>query len=361
MITKKRTAGALAGALLIGTALASLSSCGSSAESLDGVILDCSSRTTITAEKGDTVKDILSDAEISLDEGDTVSPALDECISDDGFEITISRMAEVTVTDGEAQSELSLVGSTVEDAINESGITLGDQDTVNYSLDTYLTDGMTIEIEHWYTVELSVSGESSDLVTQAKTVEELLDEQNITLGDEDELTPDSSTAIENGLKIEVKYVSKRQETEEQSIDYETVYEDSEDLYEGETEVKQEGENGTRTITYEITYVDGEEDTRTVVSDEVTKEAVDEIILVGKKQKTTTTTTTTTTSAPATQSTTQAQQTTTAAPTTTTQQQTEETQSGKKVVSKEQIYDCDGSGHGYYIITYDDGSVEYEDF
>ncbi len=358
MITKKRTAGALTGALLIGTALASLSSCGSSAESLDGVILDCSSRTTITAEKGDTVKDILSDAEISLGEGDTVSPALDESISDDGFEITISRMADVTVTDGEAESELSLVGSTVEDAINESGITLGDQDTVNYSLDAYLTDGMTIEIEHWYTVELSVSGESSDLVTQAKTVEELLDEQNITLGDEDELTPDSSTAIENGLKIEVKYVSKRQETEEQSIDYETVYEDSEDLYEGETEVKQEGEKGARTITYEITYVDGEEDTRTVVSDEVTKEAVDEIILVGKKQKTTTTTTT---AAPTTQSTTQAQQTTTVAPTTTTQQQTEEIQSGKKVVSKEQIYDCDGSGHGYYIITYDDGSVEYEDF
>lgn len=36
-------------------------------------------------------------------------------------------------------------------------------------------------------------------------------------------------------------------------------------------------------------------------------------------------------------------------------------SGKTVVSKKAFYDCDGSGHGYYEITYSDGSVEYEDF
>ncbi len=34
---------------------------------------------------------------------------------------------------------------------------------------------------------------------------------------------------------------------------------------------------------------------------------------------------------------------------------------RKIVSKEKIYDCDGSGHGYYSITWSDGSVEYEDF
>lgn len=35
--------------------------------------------------------------------------------------------------------------------------------------------------------------------------------------------------------------------------------------------------------------------------------------------------------------------------------------GKTVVSRERVDDCDGSGHGYYIITYSDGSVEYEDY
>ena len=35
--------------------------------------------------------------------------------------------------------------------------------------------------------------------------------------------------------------------------------------------------------------------------------------------------------------------------------------GKTVVSKTPVYNCDGSGHGYYEITYSDGSTEYEEF
>lgn len=34
---------------------------------------------------------------------------------------------------------------------------------------------------------------------------------------------------------------------------------------------------------------------------------------------------------------------------------------RKIVSKEKVYDCDGSGHGYYVITWSDGETEYEDF
>ena len=35
--------------------------------------------------------------------------------------------------------------------------------------------------------------------------------------------------------------------------------------------------------------------------------------------------------------------------------------GKTVVSKVPYYDCDGSGHGYWEITYSDGSKEYPTF
>ncbi len=34
---------------------------------------------------------------------------------------------------------------------------------------------------------------------------------------------------------------------------------------------------------------------------------------------------------------------------------------RKIISEEKIYDCDGSGHGYSIITWSDGKVEYKDF
>lgn len=33
----------------------------------------------------------------------------------------------------------------------------------------------------------------------------------------------------------------------------------------------------------------------------------------------------------------------------------------RIISKEKIYDCDGSGHGYYLIKWSDGTEEYKDF
>lgn len=33
----------------------------------------------------------------------------------------------------------------------------------------------------------------------------------------------------------------------------------------------------------------------------------------------------------------------------------------EIISKEKVYDCDGSGHGYYYIKWSDGREEYEDF
>jgi ABC-type enterochelin transport system substrate-binding protein len=43
----------------------------------------------------------------------------------------------------------------------------------------------------------------------------------------------------------------------------------------------------------------------------------------------------------------------AAETTTVASQNEE----KTIVTKEKVYDCDGSGHGYYHIVYSDGSTD----
>lgn len=40
---------------------------------------------------------------------------------------------------------------------------------------------------------------------------------------------------------------------------------------------------------------------------------------------------------------------------------DETSADREEVSRVPYYDCDGSDHGYYEITYSDGSTEYVDF
>ena len=73
-----------------------------------------------------------------------------------------------------------------------------------------------------------------------------------------------------------------EETRTESIPYETEVIKNDELDYGIENVKQEGSEGTREITYEVTKVNGVETDRKVISDIVTKEPINKIIEVGTK-------------------------------------------------------------------------------
>lgn len=68
------------------------------------------------------------------------------------------------------------------------------------------------------------------------------------------------------------------------IEYKTIKKETDELYQGDTYIEQEGKNGSRIFEGTITKVAGEEESREATSEEVTKEPVDKIILVGTKER-----------------------------------------------------------------------------
>lgn len=91
------------------------------------------------------------------------------------------------------------------------------------------------------------------------------------------------TEIEfEGCKDDVK--STTEETENVDIPFETIYEDTDTLPEGETKVKQEGVVGVRQIKKVWNTVNGEKQGDPTVTESVTKEKVDKIVLRGTQQK-----------------------------------------------------------------------------
>lgn len=80
-------------------------------------------------------------------------------------------------------------------------------------------------------------------------------------------------------KNEPVTTTKRVE-EKSAVAFKTTYKDDNLADKGTTEVEQAGKNGERTITYEVTYVDGTETGRKKISDEVTTQPVDEVVLRG---------------------------------------------------------------------------------
>lgn len=84
------------------------------------------------------------------------------------------------------------------------------------------------------------------------------------------------------IEVEVKVVTTV--VEEEAVPFDVVYEDTDELYEDEESVYIEGEEGTKSVTYQLTKVNGAVIDRTAVSEEVIAEPVNRVILVGTLER-----------------------------------------------------------------------------
>ncbi len=87
----------------------------------------------------------------------------------------------------------------------------------------------------------------------------------------------------SGLNSSIQYNTVYVETYSEIIGYETEYIESDTIYLGQTEVVFAGENGIAENVYEISYADGVEVSRKLVSSKVIVEPKDRIELVGTKE------------------------------------------------------------------------------
>ena len=84
--------------------------------------------------------------------------------------------------------------------------------------------------------------------------------------------------------IHVGVLGSKEETEDVEIPFETIYEDTDTLPAGETQVKQEGVVGVKQIKKVWSTIKGEKQGDPTVTESVTKEKVDKIVLRGTQQK-----------------------------------------------------------------------------
>ena len=341
MKTKRILKAALAVALLCLMAF-TMTAC---AKDVTVTVNDAGTTTELETKTGLKISEILSEAAITVGEKDETEPSLDTELTEDVTEITIKRYAKVTVVKGDEEKTVELVGAKVEDAIKEAGFTLAEGEGADAELTSYLKDGMTINITKETKVTVTVDGETKEITTKAATVQALLDEQGIKLGADDVISEKPETELTDAMKITIKRVEYKEVTEKETIDYSTEEEYSSSMSKGTSEVTQSGVEGEKEVTYKVKYVDGKEDSREKVSEKVTKEAVNEIITYGTKEETVQSNNNSSASSSSNSS----------------GSATSSSAGGKTVTSKVPIYDCDGSGHGYYEIYYSDGSVEYEEF
>jgi len=141
----------------------------------------------------------------------------------------------------------------------------------------------TDEIQLPQAIEITVADATKEVLTTGETVQEVLDNAEVSIGEDDKVTPALDATINDDTSITVTVVEKTEVTEEETIEFETTTQDDDTLEKGKTKTETEGVDGTAVVTYEVVTENGEEVEKTEVDREVTKEPKDEVILRGTKE------------------------------------------------------------------------------
>lgn len=195
--------------------------------------------------------------------------------------ITVSIHEVKVLEDGAEIDSFHAIITDEQALLEKAGVTLSESDECSISEEKGV---ITVSIARAFPVSIQADGATVMVMLAGGTVADALAKAELTCGAEDILSPAETTALENGMQITLDRITNDQVIETVSIDYETEKVKTDDLYVGETEVKQKGENGEKRLTYSVTYLNGEESERELVSEEVTKEPVNKIVLVGTKVK-----------------------------------------------------------------------------
>jgi uncharacterized protein YabE (DUF348 family) len=143
-------------------------------------------------------------------------------------------------------------------------------------------DGMVLDVRLPHHVTFLADGKRHEVTTTAPTVRSALAEAGVQLRSQDRVSADLSETPYAEQVVGIIRVDGKRVVEEKPIRFETVKRKSKKLYKGQTRVLEEGKVGIREVRYEETYLDGELDSRRVVSREVVEEPVTQVLLVGTK-------------------------------------------------------------------------------
>lgn len=117
-------------------------------------------------------------------------------------------------------------------------------------------------------------------VTPSVTVGDLMSTLGIVAGENTRMYVSPEDVISDDLTVAIDTVSYDTVETTEAIAYDTEYEDVRTVPKGKTTVKRNGQNGVKTFTYERTLVNGVEESRELISEQVTTAPTTRILYRG---------------------------------------------------------------------------------
>lgn len=242
-------------------------------------VTDGNDTVTVNTINPDT-KAVLAKTGIELRENDKLLRVEDG--SNGITNYTVMRAVDVESSDGAKAADFN--ESTVSESLLSAGMILSEGENVSLAA-ALESAGSETEIKlARFEVTVNVRGQEIKKYVPAGTVESALNFLDVKMGVNDSIDVDVTKNVEEGMKITITNTEYKTVTETKKVDYKTTYKDSDTLYKGETSYEVYGVEGERTVVTKEKYVNGALESTETISDKVTKEPVNAVVLQGTKEK-----------------------------------------------------------------------------
>lgn len=191
----------------------------------------------------------------------------------------------VTIHDQDTTLTIKTAKATVAEVIERSGLVLAETDLVDPGLETEITSDYNINI-YRARPALVIDGVNRRYVmTASYDPQQIAREAGLTVYDGDEVKPEFNNSFLEAGAVSTYRIERnggRSLTVEETLPYPTEKRYDYTMTKGETRLEQAGEDGRRISVYHIEFENNQEVSRELVSEEVVREAIPEIIIVGAK-------------------------------------------------------------------------------
>ena len=235
-----------------------------------------------------TVRAAFEDRGIEISKQDKVEPGLDEELSEVDYNVNIYRAKPVLIEDGAVREKIMSSSQTSDGIVKDAGIKVYDEDVISVTqAQNTAEDGVATSLKITRAKEITVDifGKQTHLRTQADTVKDFLSEKSIKLSENDEVSVPLDTKIKNGDSFSIWRNGKQTITIDEEVEFEVEKIQDADKEVGYEQIKEAGEKGTKSVTYEVEIRNGQEVSRNKISEVETKKSKKQIVIVGIKQKT----------------------------------------------------------------------------
>lgn len=231
----------------------------------------------------DNVGRALRFSHLGIYQEDLVSPSRDTEITA-GLKVQVTRSVPVSLTvDGKVikgRSPTPTVGGALADLSNRYDLRILDVDEVNVSRSEALKEDMSLVVTRAIPIHVSADGKQWDTYLAPRTVSQALDKLGISLGAKDRVSIPLDHLLQPYDTLEVVRVAERVETVKTDLPYQVVAKPADFPIGLPDRVISGGKRGLQEQTVKVTYENGQEVDREVLSQRILSEPVTQVVARG---------------------------------------------------------------------------------